>query len=93
MITFAVVVVDVEILALGVVGEKTWAAMYFTPASEDALLIQAANAGRHTADVLRNGILVLVTPLLAICLGIAGPRCSIPRRPRTGCTSWLDTLS
>jgi len=41
MIIFAVVVVGVEILAFGRVGEKTWAAMYFTPAPVDSLLIQA----------------------------------------------------
>ena len=41
LIVFAVIVVGVEILALGMVGQRAWAAMYFTPTSSDALVVQA----------------------------------------------------
>jgi len=41
ILVFAIVVVGAEVLALGLVGEKSWAAMYFKPASSNALLIEA----------------------------------------------------
>jgi cytochrome c oxidase subunit 2 len=41
LIVFAIVVVGIEVLALGMVGERAWAAMYFTPSSSNALLVQA----------------------------------------------------
>ena len=37
----AVLLVGSEILALGIIGQKAWATVYFTPASADALKIQA----------------------------------------------------
>jgi cytochrome c oxidase subunit 2 len=41
MVTVALVLVGAEILALGVAGQKSWAGLYFTPASKNALTIQA----------------------------------------------------
>lgn len=40
LVTVAVIVVGVEVLALGAFGTKAWASIYFTPASADALPIQ-----------------------------------------------------
>ncbi len=41
MVIFAVILVGTEILALGAMGQKAWATVYFTPAKPDALVIQA----------------------------------------------------
>jgi cytochrome c oxidase subunit II len=40
MVVFALVLVGGEILALGVVGQKAWASVYFTPPSANALPLQ-----------------------------------------------------
>jgi cytochrome c oxidase subunit II len=40
LVTAAIVLVGVEVLALGAFGAKAWAAVYFTPPSVDALPIQ-----------------------------------------------------
>jgi cytochrome c oxidase subunit 2 len=41
LVIAAVVLVGTEMLALGVLGQKAWAAVYFAPARPDALQIQA----------------------------------------------------
>lgn len=41
LVAAAVVLVGTEILALGVLGQRAWAAVYFTPARPDALKVQA----------------------------------------------------
>lgn len=41
LVLAAFVLVGVEILGLGIKGQKAWASVYFTPASADALQIQA----------------------------------------------------
>jgi cytochrome c oxidase subunit 2 len=41
MVGMAVVLVGTEILALGVLGQKAWANVYFTPAAPNALQVQA----------------------------------------------------
>jgi len=41
LVMFAFVIVGLEVLALGVVGQKAWATVYFTPPKADALEIQA----------------------------------------------------
>jgi cytochrome c oxidase subunit II len=41
MVTAAVVLVGTEILALGLLGQRAWAAVYFTPPKADAVQIQA----------------------------------------------------
>jgi cytochrome c oxidase subunit II len=41
MVIGAFLLVGTEILALGVLGQKAWAAVYFTPANPDAIQIQA----------------------------------------------------
>jgi cytochrome c oxidase subunit 2 len=41
MVTLAVLLVGTEILALGVLGQKAWANVYFKPAAPDALQVQA----------------------------------------------------
>jgi len=41
MVIGAFVLVGTEILALGVMGQKAWASVYFTPAKPDAIQIQA----------------------------------------------------
>ncbi len=41
MVIAAIVLVGTEILALGVLGQKAWANVYFKPAAPDALQIQA----------------------------------------------------
>ena len=41
MVTAAVVLVGTEILALGLLGQRAWAAVYFTPPKSDAMRIQA----------------------------------------------------
>ena len=41
MVIAAVVLVGTEILALGVLGQKAWASVYFKPAAPDALQVQA----------------------------------------------------
>jgi cytochrome c oxidase subunit 2 len=41
LVVFSVGVVGIEILALGAIGQRAWAAMYFTPPSAGALLVQA----------------------------------------------------
>jgi cytochrome c oxidase subunit 2 len=40
MVAAAVIIVGLEVMALGVLGAKAWATIYFTPASADALPIQ-----------------------------------------------------
>jgi cytochrome c oxidase subunit 2 len=40
LVTVAVIVVGIEVLALGAFGTKAWASIYFTPASADALPVQ-----------------------------------------------------
>ena len=41
LVAAAVIVVGIEVMALGVFGTKAWATIYFTPASANALPIQA----------------------------------------------------
>ncbi len=41
MVIAAILLVGTEILALGVLGQKAWADVYFTPAKPDALQVQA----------------------------------------------------
>jgi len=41
MVTAAFLLVGTEILALGVLGQKAWASVYFTPPKPDAIQIQA----------------------------------------------------
>ncbi|HKM67399.1 MAG TPA: hypothetical protein VJX70_09560 [Candidatus Acidoferrum sp.] len=41
LVIFAFVIVGIEVLALGAFGQKAWASVYFTPASADALQVQA----------------------------------------------------
>src|SRR5258708_26448504 len=41
LVTAALVLVGSEILALGVIGQKAWASVYFAPPDKDALTIQA----------------------------------------------------
>lgn len=41
MVVAALVVVGLEVMALGIFGTRAWGAIYFTPASPDALQVQA----------------------------------------------------
>src|SRR5438132_12323224 len=41
LVIAALVLVGTEMLALGILGQKAWAAVYFTPAKPDAVQIQA----------------------------------------------------
>jgi len=41
LVVFAFVIVGLEVLALGVLGQKAWASVYFTAPSADALQVQA----------------------------------------------------
>jgi len=41
LVIFAFLIVGVEVLALGVMGQKAWASVYFVPASPNALQVQA----------------------------------------------------
>ncbi len=41
MVTVAFIIVGAEVFALGVLGQKAWANVYFTPARADALQVQA----------------------------------------------------
>src|ERR1700688_4981304 len=41
MVVAAFILVGTEVLALGVFGQKAWAAVYFTPPNPDALQVQA----------------------------------------------------
>jgi cytochrome c oxidase subunit II len=41
LVAAAVIVVGLEVMALGIFGTKAWASIYFTPASPNAVLVQA----------------------------------------------------
>ena len=41
LVAAAFILVGTEVLALGVFGQKAWAAVYFTPPAADALQVQA----------------------------------------------------